>query len=197
MFILGVTGQSGAGKGLVCQRLSELGFFHIDADKTARLVVEKGKPCLEKLVDKFSREILNSDGTLNRKSLAHLAFSCGGLESLNNIILPYVIDEIKKTCAEQEKKGIEFVALDAPTLFESKADQICSKILYVTADSNLRKRRIIVRDKISEDLANERIDAQQKDEYYKSKSDYIIENNSGSEELIKQVDELFHTIKKL
>ena len=75
MLTIGLTGQSGAGKGAFSKALSLLGIPCLDTDITARQVVEKGKPCLLELVDSFGEAILLPDGCLDRKKLGTLAFS--------------------------------------------------------------------------------------------------------------------------
>ena len=67
VMIVGLTGQTGAGKSTVCDYFSKKGFAIIDCDKVAREVTQKGNPALLKLAECFGDDILSDDGSLNRK----------------------------------------------------------------------------------------------------------------------------------
>ena len=64
VFVVGLTGQTGAGKSTVSKVFADNGFAIIDADKVARTVVEKGTPCLAEISDFFGNGILRDDETL-------------------------------------------------------------------------------------------------------------------------------------
>ena len=95
VMVVGLTGQTGAGKSTVSQVFAQNGFAVINADKIARVVVEKGSKCLDEISDFFGSRILNEDKTLNRKALAKIVFTDRSkLDSLNTIIYPYITGEI-------------------------------------------------------------------------------------------------------
>ncbi len=172
--IIGLTGPTGAGKSCVSAVAEELGFKIIDCDKLARIAVEKGTAGLSALVKAFGNEILQSDGTLDRKALAKVAFkSRENTELLNKTLLPHIVLLMKK------RANTEKVLLDAPTLYESGIDSMCTAVIAVLANEETRLKRIIVRDGIDETAARLRISAGKTDEFYKSKTDYIIYNNGG------------------
>ena len=176
--IIGLTGPSGAGKSTVSAVFRKLGAYTIDADKTARYVVEKGKPALSEIENTFGNRVMLPDGTLNRHALAEIVFnSPEDLHKLNLITHKYITEEIKK---EIEAAKEEIVVIDAAVLFESGMDKLCCCVVCVTAGRDVRKNRIMARDGISEKMALDRIDAQNDDDYYISRSDFHIENN-GSE----------------
>ncbi|MBP0990306.1 MAG: dephospho-CoA kinase [Oscillospiraceae bacterium] len=196
--IVGLTGQTGAGKSTVCKILENNGYVIIDADKVSHEITDTNKNCLCDLVMKFSCIILNADGTLNRKKLASIVFSDKkNLNTLNKTILPYIIDEINRRL-EQYGSSSEFniAVLDAPTLFESGFDKQCDAVVSVIADKETRLARIIKRDGLSEKEALERINAQNDEEFYTSSSNYIIKNDVDPASLVSQVISLFNEIKK-
>ena len=91
MLVIGVTGQTGAGKGTVCKMLEKYGLYHIDADKVAHSVYKKGSDVLSALSEAFGEDILNPDGTANRAKIAEKAFSSAeNTEKLNSIVHPAV-----------------------------------------------------------------------------------------------------------
>src|SRR5678816_3004733 len=87
MLRVGLTGSIGVGKSFVASIFAELGCHVLDADLTARQVVMPGTPGLKALTDAFGEEILNTDGTLDRKQLGALIFADPNeRQRLNNIL---------------------------------------------------------------------------------------------------------------
>lgn len=194
--VVGLTGQTGAGKSTVSRIFVENGFTLIDADRISRDVMEIGTPCLEELVDYFGKEIQNPDGSLNRKALAKIAFTDRGkLESLNSICHPFITEEILSRISHFTAEGHRMVLLDAPTLFESKAADFCDLIISVVAEPELRCKRIMQRDGISEQAARERMNAQLEEEFFIHHSDYVIRNNEDCAQLFALAEEVADKIK--
>lgn len=194
--VLGLTGQTGAGKSTVCRMLqSERGICVVDADKIAREVVTSGTDCLAEIVLHFSITVLNEDGTLNRKKLAKIVFNDRSqLKELNRITFPYILQGMREKVEEGEKQGNRIVILDAPLLFESKADQLCDKILAVVAEEETRKQRIMERDSLTAQEAEARIKSQHDDSFYINRSDYVIHNDGDATALRLQVVELLEKL---
>ena len=188
MLVIGLTGPSGAGKSTVSERLAAYGLPVIDADKVYHQLLIPPSPCLDELVRCFGDTILTTTGTLNRRVLGELVFSNpASLEKLNQITHRYVMEEIRKQLDELRRKNIRAAVLDAPQLFEAGANRDCSVIISVLADVKLRLERIVERDGIDADVAYRRIAAQKKDEFFRTHSDYIIENNGSSDALYPQI----------
>ena len=151
--IVGLTGQTGAGKSTVSDYLRENGVVVIDADKIAREVVETGSACIADIALEFGCEYINMDGTLNRKKMARTVFNDKEkLKKLNNLMFPYIIDSIRRELKHLREQQEGIIVLDAPTLFESGADRECDRVVSVTADVQSRKERIIRRDKLTDCL---------------------------------------------
>ena len=197
MKMIGLTGQSGSGKTTVSSFFLDGGFEIINADLVAREVMEKGEVCLEETVRAFGEEILNDDGTLNRKHLAEIVFSdWQKLKKLNSITHPHINKRVSEKAEALRKCGAEYVLLDAPTLFESGEDKLCDAIVSVTAKVELRAKRIIERDKINNDMVMKRFSSQHSVKFFKEHSDYIIENNGSREELEEQAKDIIRQIKE-
>ncbi|MBQ9847168.1 MAG: dephospho-CoA kinase [Clostridia bacterium] len=194
-FVIGITGQTGAGKGTAAKILTENNMAYIDCDLVARDVVEVGSKTLDKLCDAFSDSILNADGSLNRPELAKIAFSSPqSVRLLNSITHPAIIDRINEIIAEMDKKGEKYIVLDAPTLLESGAADICDVIITVVADEDIRLSRIMERDDIDCDAAERRMSAQPKPDFYIENSDYTVYNNGDIESLRKQISRIYDDI---
>ena len=195
--VLGLTGQTGAGKSTVCRMLeNEQNICVVDADQIARQVVTSGTDCLAEIVLHFSIIVLNEDGTLNRKKLAEIVFNDRSqLKELNRITFPHIVAGIKNEIKAGQQAGHSIVILDAPLLFESKSDQLCDSILAVLADTEIRKQRIMQRDGLTEQEAEARISSQHDDEFFLSRADYIIRNDGDATSLRLQVVELLEKLR--
>lgn len=196
VMVVGLTGQTGAGKSTVSSVFRQNGFAVINADHIARLVVEKGSKCLDEIADFFGNGILNSDGTLNRKALAAIVFTDKAkLEMLDTIMYPYITQEILSQIRSHSENGNKLILLDAPTLFESRADDFCEIIISVLADSEVREKRIISRDSLTIKQARERMNSQLDEEFFVEHSDYIIKNNDTIDSVYGISKELSDKIK--
>ena len=184
IYTVGLTGQTGAGKTTVSRLFAENGFAVINADETARAVVAAGSPCLAALHQVFGNAILQPDGSMNRRAAAALIF--GNPEArarYQAIIYPYITQSIRQQTEHLAHTGHPLVLLDAPTLFESGIHRFCGSIVSVIAERQLRKARILARDALSDEQAEQRINAQHDDAFFRANSDAVIENNGSEEQL--------------
>lgn len=189
MFVLGVTGPSGAGKGTACGFLKELGFYHIDTDRLVPLVYPKALPAL---CDAFGTQIA-PDGVINKAELAKAAFSSPEKTALlNSIMHPLIMDEVQNRIRLAENEGYSRVTVDGAALHEAHAEEICDKLICILAPKEQRMDRIILRDSISKQAAGLRIEAQKEDSYYAKNTDAVLVNHS-----VEQLKtELFSLIKE-
>lgn len=185
-YTIGLTGQTGAGKGYLCEYLKEKGFKIIDADYYAKQLTKDNSPIFPSLQKEFGKDIVKN-GVLNRKLLAKRAFSSREkTDRLNEIMHP----EIKRLCKKQAK-GL--CVLDAPQLLEAEMENECYKLISVTAPQSVRLKRIKERDNITDIEAKERIFAQHGEDYYLSKSDYTV-NNDGKSDIKEQINRILEEI---
>ncbi len=192
--IIGLTGQSGAGKSTVSKVFEGKGVTAVNADSVAHEALKTEK-CKESLRAAFGDGIFDEKGEVVRKALAKVAFSSQeNTQKLNGCTHPVITELTLSTFKELESKGEGAVLLDAPTLLESGLHKICSVIVSVISDKNLRAERIMKRDGLTLDEAMLRLNAQHDDEFYTDKSDYVIENNGSDEELLKKADKLCEEI---
>ena len=181
MKIIGITGQTGAGKSTVCQLLEKRGYYHIDADTVAREVVENDADVLAALCEAFGKDIIKKDGTLSRPKLAARAFrSRETAEKLDGICYPAVTREIIRIIRQKQRDGVDAILIDAIGLFESGADKLCDFTVSVTAPRSERLKRIMKRDSLTREAAEKRIDAQKDASYYSERANYMLTNDSLS-----------------
>ncbi len=194
MRIIGLTGGSGTGKGTFAALLRGKGAGWVDADAVYRRLCTENRDMLHELDTVFGG-VLDETGALDRKKLAAIVFADPDkLARLNQITLPYIraasLDEMRA------QGDCPFVLYDAPTLFEVGADDLCERIIGVLADTEVRVKRIMARDGLDETAARARISAQPDADFYRTRCDYIVENNGGIADLQQQADAIFENLAK-
>ena len=191
MKVIGLCGQSGSGKGLVCAFFTELNVKCIDTDKVYHDIISTDSECTKELVAFFGDSISGSPG-INRKELAKVAFSSKEhLEKLNEITHKHILNDVRaKIDKIKSEKQYDGIIIDAPLLFESKFDAECDATIAVICDLENKISRIMARDGITRDMALKRISSQISDLSLENKCNYVIHNNSSSEELKSRVYDL-------
>lgn len=184
-FTVGLTGPTGAGKSYVCEIFRQKGFKIIDCDKIAHELTAKNAPILTELASEFGEDVVKN-GELDRKLLASRAFDTKEhTKKLNSILHPAIAEKCK-----EEAQGL--TVLDASQLFEANMHSDCYKVIGVLADEDVRIKRIIARDNITEQQAKLRMSAQFDNDYFIDNCDYIIYNNG--EDIAAQTDNILEVI---
>ncbi len=191
MLVIGLTGPSGAGKSTVGELFASFGLPVLNADRIYHDLLIPPSACLGELVEHFGVGILTPQGTLDRRALGNLVFGDPHeLEQLNRIAHRHILQDVRRRLRSMRADNIPAAVFDAPQLFESGADRECNIIVSVLSPQELRVHRILLRDGITEEDALRRIRAQRPDSFFRSHSDYIIENNGTPELLIPQVKKI-------
>ena len=121
-----VTGQSGAGKSTAAELFKQSGMTVIDADALVAKIYESSSACLKSVAASFGQDIINPDGSLNRRLLAKRAFeSKENTALLGAIVHPFVIAETLRILKTLSGTAV----FDAPQLFESNMDAVCDIIV--------------------------------------------------------------------
>lgn len=194
--VVGLTGQTGAGKSTVSRLLAAGGIPVVDCDILAREAVLPGSVCLAQLAEAFGKEILQ-DGSLDRAKTAKIAFSDPQkLKTLNRITHQAILVLLEQRLQGLREKGERLAAVDAPTLFESGADRFCGVVVSVIAPKELRRRRILDRDGLTPDEARRRMGAQQPDDFYTSRSDFVLVNDGTQKDLAEKTGRLIQILQE-
>lgn len=195
--IIGLTGQTGAGKSTVRKLLKAKGAAVIDADSVAHDVADNELDCLTDIAEHFSCVVLNDKGKLNRKALGRIVFSDKKkLALLNKIMFPYIVSAIKGQVTAYEQAGAQVIVIDGATLIESGCSKMCSALISVTAEEETRLTRIIHRDGISKRDALRRVSAQNPEEFYIKASDYVIKNDGTPGDLEREAERVLYEIEQ-
>ncbi len=196
MLKVGVTGGIGSGKSAASIRMEELGAYRFDADKEAKEILSGNEQVQQDLIEEFSTDILNPDGTVNSKKLARVAFANEENQAvLNAIIHPHVFESIDARYDEVSKKAeAALFVVDAALIYESGLDQHLDYVIVVTVQYGQRMQRVLQRGKLTRDQIQKRMDLQLPEEAKAKMADFIIDNNGSEEDLIRQVDEIYSQI---
>ncbi len=192
MKVIGLTGGIGAGKSTVSAYLRKKGYVIIDADAISHHITEKGSPVLEKIRESFGSQVVRSDGSLDRKKLADIVFSDKEkLKLLETLTTREVIKDIEKRLHQIKESGTGgLIFVDAPLLFETGADRLTDYVFMVDADMETRINRVTERDHAERKQVLARIKSQMPSEEKTARSDEVIDNSKGKEELYRQIEAL-------
>ena len=197
MLKVGLTGSIAVGKSFVCESFRKLGCHVLDADRTAREVVEPGTVGLRQVVEQFGDSILDQAGALDRKKLAGIVFKSNDKRQLlNSIIHPLVIESQNTWLAARESEDPSGIAIvDAALMIESGGYQRFDKLIVVWCQPDIQLSRLINRDGLSRSEAEDRISAQMAQDEKKSYADYLIDTSNSFEDTSRQVAETFSSLK--
>lgn len=193
-YVIGLTGGIACGKSAVSRVLGELGAGIIDADRVGHEVLYAGQEAYAQVVQAFGEEILNAQGEIDRKRLGAIVFSeKKKLLQLNSITHPHIINNIVK----QIEAGDGIIVLDAALLFETGLDALCDEIWLVMAEREEQIRRILLRDHLSRQEAERRIQSQGDYAQKRGKAKHIIDNSGSAWELEREVKCLYQQAEQI
>jgi len=190
VFILGITGGTGAGKTSALLALTYFGAHIIDCDEVYHKLLSEDDKLKSELENEF-RGVLKC-GEIDRRHLGEIVFNNPkSLERLNAITHKYVDIEINRQLAAWEKQGGTLAAIDAIALIESGLSNKCDVTIAISAPRDARISRIISRDGITLKRAEMRVDAQKPDAFYIEHSDYVLENKYDTSKEFEEVCKSF------
>ena len=192
MKVIGITGGIGAGKSTVSGYLASLGYPVFDADEVSRGLTAAGSPVVDELAETFGEEILVRKGVLSREKLAELVFSDPDKNrKLMQIVTMKVREAGQKWISDYRKKEkYDIIILDIPLLFETGSEDLCDAVWFITADDEVRRRRVMERDGVTAEQVVRRMRSQMPEKEKAERSDEIVDNSRGVEELHRTVDAL-------
>lgn len=190
--ILGLTGGIATGKSTVSRYFIEKGFLVICADEIAKEIMEE-KNILNEITKEFGEEMV-LDGVLNRKKMREYVFMLESrVKKLNNITHPLIIEKIRNEIKKYKEEKL--IIVDIPLLFEGNYEYLIDKVLLVSCKKEIQLQRVIKRDEVSNENAQNLIDKQLTLEEKESRADFIIQNNETIEELYKKIDDFLEKLK--
>lgn len=193
MQVIGITGGIGTGKSTVLRMLEEkYNAYIVETDKLAHQLMMPGQPAYNRIVEAFSTDILDEDGTIDRKKLGSIVFKNEqSLHMLNEIVHPAVKQYILKDIETKRQEGqVSFYIIEAALLIEDGYKAICDELWYIYTEKEERIKRLLqsrggTREKWEQVMAN-----QSKEDYYKEHCHRIIENGSSFQATEKRIQDI-------
>ncbi len=180
--VIGITGGIGSGKTTVSKIFEDSGHKVLRADDIAKMVMSEDAEVSRKIVDEFGKKCF-SDGKLNTKILAEQVFNNPDkISKLNSIVHPPTIKHLEKKIANLNKNH-SLLFVESALIFEAKKIDLFDHILLVTADEDIRIKRVLERDIETVSEIKSRILNQIPDEQKRGRCDFIIDNDSTLEVL--------------
>ena len=194
--IVGLTGGIATGKSTVTAMLQALGAYVVDADVWARRVVEPGSPGLAAIAAHFGADILEADGALSRAKLATIIFSdAAARQTLNQITHPLVREGMRaETAAFFATHPTEPIVWDVPLLFEGEIQHLVDESIVVVVDDSIQLQRLMARNNLSQEDAQQRIVAQLPLAKKAAMATYVVDNNQSLDNTKRQVRQIWQEI---
>lgn len=172
--VVGITGGIGAGKSMVCNILSLLGYPVYDCDSRAKLIMDEDISIKKALVHHVTPDAVDSHGNIDRKAISEVVFKNHiKLKELNSIVHGAVREDIKKWLENND--GISFV--ETAILYESGVDKMVDEVWEVTAPDDVRIERVCRRNNLSIEDVISRIESQKNSAYVRHEKIKLIVND--------------------
>ncbi|MGN0807553.1 MAG: dephospho-CoA kinase [Candidatus Coproplasma sp.] len=185
-----VTGGIGSGKSTVCKIIGGHGFPVYSCDEVYKTVLQD-EITVEELKKEFGKEIINTDGSLNRTSLSAIVFADENkLEKLNKITHPKIFEKLFSI--SEGDSGVVFY--EVPILFEGNYQNLFDKVLVVLRDKGNRIASVMSRDNLSEEEVNNRVNKQFNYDNTDFAKYYVIHNDGNFDDLSQEIDKLLSKI---
>ena len=193
--IIGLTGNIATGKSVVSEMLERLGARAIDADALVHELMEKGTPVWQAVVQEFGQGILRSDGSINRKRLGSIVFADeAALRCLEAVVHPAVIARTEELIESSQESVI---VVEAIKLIEAGMDKACDALWVVTCSKEQQLARLVKQRGLTEEEAQQRIEAQPPQEAKLALADVVIDNSGSLDETWRQVKREWDKIRVL
>ena len=192
--IIGITGGIGSGKSTVSKFIEEAGFPVYYSDVRAKTIVNDDAELQKKIKELLGENSYDENGFYNRRYVGEIIFKDDQLRlQLNALIHPAVKINFENWISEQK---IPFIFKETALLFELKLNESCYKSILVTADDNIRIKRVMDRDgktyREVEAVMNKQMPEKDKIKI----ADFVIFNNDGLEELKIKTNQFINELKE-
>ena len=186
MLRVALTGGIATGKSYCLRHFSELGVPVVDADQLAREAVQPGSAGLAGVVERFGREILAPDGSLDRAALGRIVFEDSRARAaLEAIVHPEVYRRIREWYANLPAGPVAIA--DIPLVFETGHNHDFDEVIVAACDPEEQVRRVMARDRLSDSDARARLAAQWPIEEKVKRANYVIWTDRGFAETDRQI----------
>jgi len=184
---IGITGGIGSGKSYVCRYLQQQGLSVFDCDSQAKRLMRQSPRIRQQLTQLIGPNTYTADGQLNKAVVAQfLLQSPANAQAIDAIVHPAVFQAFRQS-------GLQL--MESAILFESGANQLVDKVVVVTAPKEVRLQRVMQRDHISRQQAEQWMSRQLPQETLIAKADIVVVND-GQTNLDNQINKIIKLCNK-
>ena len=192
---IGLTGGIGSGKTTVAKFIEEMGFPVYFSDDRAKEIVNDDEVLKNNIKELLGEEAYDENGFYNKKYVSGIVFNDDEMRlQLNALIHPAVKIDFENWV---ENQNSEFVFKETALLFELKLNESCYKSVLVTADDNIRIKRVMDRDQKTYREIEAIIDKQMPEKDKIKRADFVIYNNEGSDELKAATEKMMVNLQEV
>ena len=196
MITIGITGTIGSGKSTVAGIMHELGAAVINADEVGHEVYLPGTAGWDEVVNTFGEDILAPDLIIDRCKLGELVFnSPEALSSLDAIMRPIILEEVRSRLAELRGKGTRVAVLEAALLVEAGWEGLVDEVWVTTAPLDVIMERLAAKKRWSPEQVRQRIAAQNPVSLQIKSADLVIDTDKPLPELKAEIAQIFLHLK--
>ena len=193
MKIIGLTGGIACGKSTVSTELRALGAAIIDADALAHELSQPHRAIYNAYVERFGREIVAADGTLDRAAIARRVFADPAVraevDAITHPLIRMAAEERLRAARDENKRA---AVLDVPLLFEAGWDALADETWVVALPREEQLARLLARDtSMDAGEARARIAAQMPLAEKCARADVVIDNSGTVEEIREYIGKLW------
>ncbi len=201
MYKVLITGGIGVGKTTVCKLFEQLGVPVFYSDLQAKKITNSNQRVISEIKKHFG-DHMYINNSLDRKTLGDIVFKDKNkLAILNSIVVDAVHERFDEWVDVYEVfKDSEYVINEAAIAIECNYQDKFDLTIVVTADEDIRIKRVMSRDACTEDSVRSRINSQLTEEEKIKHADIIIQNDDSLEleEQVKVVHEkILNNIKNI
>jgi dephospho-CoA kinase len=192
MLVIGLTGSIGTGKSEAARYLAQLGAEVIDADQVGHEAYTPQSEAWHNVVGAFGKEILDSNGEIDRKKLGAIVFSNPDqLSCLNQIMHPLMARMVAEKIEDLRGQGVEVAVVEAALLFEAGWDSLVEEVWVTDSSEDLVIQRLSERNGLTQEEARKRISSQMDRSERLSRTDLVIDNSGDIAAMESTIDEMW------
>lgn len=189
-----LTGGIASGKSHVLRSLARRGVPTIDADRLAHDVLAPSSPAVAAVRARFGKEVVDDQGGVDRRALGSIVFSDpDARRALEEIVHPAVYEAIDRWFASLPA-GTSSAVADIPLLYETGHGSEFDVVVVAACPPEEQLRRVMARDRLSNDEASARIASQWQLDEKVRRADHVIWTTGSVEETERQIDSVLEEI---